>query len=139
MRRNRKLSAKGNGVMNSLSVRIAALILLGVTMTIFNVLEKSTCGALSSEIGRQERELRQLEGDYQRESSRLAGMMVPDKLDDALARNGMAMRLPHPEQQVKMSASGRPLPGQMSLVKMARVQGVQTAQYRARGRARSRR
>ena len=136
MRKNRRLAAKSGGVMNSLSVRLAALILIGVVMTIFNVLEKSTCTRISAEIGRSERELRKLEDDRERESARLAAMMTPAQLDWTLRKNGMAMRLPGPEQQVKMGVNGRPLPGQLSLAKAARERGYETAQYRASARKR---
>lgn len=131
-RKNKKISA--NSAANGTYVAyIAGLVLLGGIVAIMNILANASCKRLQTSIGEKERLLASLEDSAQRESVRFSAMCTPDKLDRILRKHGMAMNPPRQHQIVKMSASGRPYPGQIALDRI-NSRRRSTAQYKGPGR-----
>jgi len=113
-RQNKIVSVKTSSSAKYAGGIFAVVFLLTIGAVIY-VLSLTTNNALSSSIGKKERELRALEEEYCRENARLASLMTPERLSRTLRKRGMAMNVAQPHQIVKMTSSGRPYPGQMAL------------------------
>ena len=116
MRRNVKKPAKMS-VVAANTMRFGVIIVFLFIMVILNLLASSGCNHLMKEKGEMERELVKLEEARTREATRWETMKTPDKIDTALLRHGLAMRLPRSEQNIRMRANGTPYPGQISIAR----------------------
>lgn len=97
------------------SMRFGAIIVFFVVMVILNLLSSSSCNQLLKQKGEMERELVRLEDAREREASRWEEMKTPEGIERALRGNGLAMKLPRPDQTVIMLPNGQPRPGQISI------------------------
>ncbi len=123
MRRNRKVSTRIS-VMAQNTAHAAVILVMTFIMAIVNLLAKSSCSQLLKSIGEKERLLSRLEDERSRESARWEEMKTPEKLEQALARHGLAMRYAKPGQVVRMKADGQPQPGQISVAKALQRQNA---------------
>ena len=53
-------------------------------------------------------------------------MTTPERVEEALLRHGLPMKPPHPVQNVQMRSDGTPYPGQISLARANRRNGLGT-------------
>ena len=67
-----------------------------------------------------EREIASLDNDQRREATSWEQMTTPDRVEQALICHGLAMKLPRPDQTVRMRSDGTPYPGQLALSKVKR-------------------
>ena len=116
MRKNRKIPKKMSVVATN-TMRFGAIIVFLFVMVILNLLASSSCTQLMKAKGEKERELVRLDEARMRESTRWDEMKTPEKVEVALLRHGLAMKLPRPDQNVRMRADGTPYPGQISLAR----------------------
>ena len=138
MRKNRKIPKKMS-VVAANTMRFGAIIVFFFVMVILNLLSSSSCTMLLKEKGAKERELAKLEEARTQEATRWEEMKTTEKIEVALLRHGLSMKLPRPDQCVRMRADGSPYPNQLSL-KRARQTAFgapQPAQYRAQATAAS--
>ena len=143
MRKNRKIPKKMSVVATN-TMRFGAIIVFLFVMVILNLLASSSCTQLMKAKGEKERELRRLDEAHTRESTRWEEMTTPEKVEKALILRGLSMKLPRPDQNVRMRADGTPYPGQLSIARARqRSRTAMTAQAstaattvsaRARGR-----
>ena len=123
MRRNRKVPKKLSVVATN-TMRFGAMLVFGFVMVILNLLASSSCTHLMKEKGEKERELVGLDEALLRESTRWEEMTTPERLETALVKHGLAMKLPRPDQNVRMRPNGTPYPGQLSLSRGKRRVGT---------------
>ena len=116
MRRNVKKPAKMS-VVAANTMRFGVIIVFLFIMVILNLLASSGCNHLMKEKGEMERELVKLEEARTREATRWEEMKTPEKVDAALLRHGLSMKLPRSEQNVRMRVNGTPYPGQISIAR----------------------
>ena len=116
MRKNRKIPKKMSVVATN-TMRFGAIIVFLFVMVILNFLASSSCTQLMKIKGDKERELSRLDEERMRESTRWEEMKTPEKVEIALLRHGLAMRLPRPDQNIRMRSDGTPYPGQPSLAR----------------------
>ena len=133
MRRNVKKPAKMS-VVAANTMRFGVIIIFLFIMVILNLLASSGCNHLMKEKGNLERDLVKLEETRLREATRWEEMKTPEKLETALLRHGLAMRLPRPDQNVRMKSNGTPYPGQMSIARARRRAGLPVAANRPASR-----
>ena len=114
-------------VMATNTMRFGAIILVSVVMVLMNILSSSSCTQLQNRKGELEREIVKLENARIRESSRWEEMKTPDRVERELLRHGMSMKLPRPDQAVRLRADGTPQLGQLSVVRAAVRRGLSTA------------
>ena len=126
MRKNRKIPKKMSVVATN-TMRFGAIIVFLFVMVILNLLASSSCTQLMKAKGEKERELSRLDEARERESTRWDEMKTPEKVEVALLRHGLAMKLPRPEQNVRMRADGTPYPGQLSLARARQRSGAAVA------------
>lgn len=131
MRKNRKVTKKMS-VVAANTMRFGAVIVFFFVMVILNLLSSSSCTMLLKEKGEKERQLRKLEESCTQETARWDEMKAPEKLEAALLRRGLSMKLPRPDQYVRMRADGTPYPNQLSLrrVQQSAFGAVRPASYR---------
>ena len=122
MRRNRKIPKKMSVVATN-TMRFGAIIVFFFVMVILNLLSSSSCTQLLKAKGELEREIVRLDDARMRESTRWEEMKTPEKVEEALLRHGLAMKLPRADQTVRLMANGSPRPGQLSLAK-AKMRGT---------------
>ena len=122
MRKNRKIPKKMSVVATN-TMRFGAIIVFFFVMVILNLLSSSSCTQLLKVKGELEREIMKLDDARMRESTRWEKMKTPEKVEEALLRHGLAMKLPRADQTVRLKADGTPRPGQLSLAK-AKMRGV---------------
>ena len=108
------------------TMRFGAIIVLFFLMVILNILSASSCTQLMKQKGELEREIVRLEDSRMRESTRWEEMKTPEKVEMALLRHGLAMKLPRPDQNVILMTDGTPRPGQISIAKAKARIGVAT-------------
>ncbi|MBO5751297.1 MAG: hypothetical protein J6R80_02705 [Kiritimatiellae bacterium] len=132
LRGNRKIPNKMS-VVAANSARFGGIILTFFIMVIFNLLSSSNCTMLLKEKGEKERELAKAEESRMREATRWEEMKTTERIEAALLRHGLLMRLPHSSQCVRMRPDGTPYPNQLSLAraKQSRFGAQQPASYRA--------
>ena len=127
MRRNVKKPAKMS-VVAANTMRFGVIIVFLFVMVILNLLASSSCNHLMKEKGEMERELVKLDEARTREATRWEEMRTPEKVETALLRHGLAMRLPRPDQNViRMRANGTPYPGQISIARARQRAGLPIA------------
>ena len=114
MRKNRKIPKKMS-VVAANSMRFGAIIVFFFVMVILNLLSSSSCNMLLKEMGAKERELAKLEESRTQEATRWEERKTPEKIETALTRHGLSMKLPRADQCVRMRADGTPYPNQLSL------------------------
>ena len=122
MRRNRKIPKKMSVVATN-TMRFGAIIVFFVVMVILNLLSSSSCTQLLKVKGELEREIVKLDDARMRESTRWEQMKTPERVEEALLRHGLAMKLPRADQTVRLRPDGQPLAGQLSVSK-AKMRGV---------------
>ena len=121
MRRNRKIPKKMSVVATN-TMRFGAIIVFFVVMVILNLLSSSSCTQLLKVKGELEREIVKLDDARMRESTRWEQMKTPERVEEALLKHGLAMKLPRADQTVRLRPDGRPLAGQLSVSK-AKMRG----------------
>lgn len=126
-KRNRKVPKKSSVVATGTSHMGVVLIAIFFAV-IINILASSSCKQILKSIGENERKLARLEDACTREESRWEEMKTPEKIEAALMRHGLAMRPPRPDQIVRMTSTGKPYPGQLSLLR-AKKRETQMASY----------
>lgn len=114
-RRTKRMS-----VVASQAMHLGAVIMMLFAMVIVNLLASSRCKRTMDAIGAKERVLASLENDRVRENARWDALNRPERLDRALLRLGMAMHYPKQDQIIRLRADGKPVPGQLSLARLAR-------------------
>ena len=123
MRRNRKIPKKMSVVATN-TMRFGVIIVFSFVMVILNMLSSSSCTQLLKNKGELERELAKLEDARTREATRWEAMTTPERVEEALFRHGLAMKMPQAIQNVQMRADGTPYPGQPSLARATQRNGV---------------
>ena len=78
---------------------------------------KSVEEVSDQELEAAEKSYKQLSKESERVAARWTEMMAVDRLQEKLTRFGLEMNLPRADQQVRMNASGRPLPGQIAVAR----------------------
>ena len=116
MRRNRKIPKKMSVVATN-TMRFGAIIVFFFVMVILNLLSSSSCTQLLKTKGELEREIVKLDDARMRESTRWEEMKGPEKIEEALLRHGLSMKLPRADQTVRLMADGTPRPGQLSIAR----------------------
>ena len=99
------------------TMRFGAIIVFFFVMVILNLLSSSSCTQLLKVKGELEREIVKLDDARMRESTRWEEMKTPEKVEMALLKHGLAMKLPRADQTVRLRPDGQPLPGQLSVSK----------------------
>ena len=64
-----------------------------------------------------EKTYKQLVKETERVAARWNELMAVDRLQEKLVRFGLEMNIPRADQVVRMNAAGRPLPGQIAVVR----------------------
>lgn len=139
MSRNRKVSKRMSMVAQGATAAgaVVASLLFG---SILYICATSSSTQLQNRIGQKEKQLERLEAERERESARWEEMKTPERLEQALAKHGLAMRYAKPSQIVRLRADGRPAPGQLSVAREAqRSRTAVTASYSPRSSNRVRR
>ena len=124
MGRNRKMPKKMSVVATN-TMRFGAILVVFFVMVILYILSSSSCTQLLKQKGEKEREIAKLDDACMRESTRWEEMTTPEKVEIALRRHGLPMKLPRPDQTVRMT-DGVPEPGQLA-VKKAKMRNVALA------------
>lgn len=122
MRKNRKIPKKMSVVATN-TMRFGAIIVFLFVMVILNLLASSSCTQLMKAKGEKERELVRLDEARMRESTRWDEMKTPEKVEQALLRHGLAMKLPKGDQTVRIRADGTPWPRQLSMARAKQRSG----------------
>lgn len=113
------------------TMRFGAIIVFFFVMVILNLLSNSSRVQLMKEKCLKEKELAKLEESRQRESTRWEEMKTPEKIEMALLKHGLSMKLPRPDQTVRMRQDGTPHPGQLAMKRAAQTESLsRTAQYK---------
>ena len=102
------------------SYTVVGIIVLSVTFLLVYWHLNTKCGALGDDLRQKELELRSLQDEYLREEARWNANKTPEKLEAALLAHGLVMEHPKADQLVRMDASGKPLPNQLSIAKFLR-------------------
>jgi len=116
MRRNRKRQVR----VKFLPVPAAGVIVLAASVALSYWFMDSKSAQLGQEIRKYEQKYAALEGERVREESRWNEKKTPEKLERAMLQHGIMMTYPTPEQVVRMDMNGRPMPGQLALVRFQR-------------------
>ena len=114
-RRNRKVNRHAHVTANTAGV--VALILTACAMALVYGVLGMRCTSISQELQEAEKTYRQLVKEGERVAARWNELMAVDRLKENLARNGLEMDMPRADQIVRMNAAGRPLPGQIAVVR----------------------
>ena len=124
MRRNRKIPKKMS-IVATTTMRFGAVLVFFFVMVLFNLLSSTSCTQLMKTKGELERELARLEDSRMREATRWEEMKTPERVEAALLRHGLAMKIPRPDQNVQMKSDGTPYPGQLSLARARQRLGLE--------------
>ena len=116
MRRNRKRQMR----VKFLPVPAASVIVLAASVALSYWFMDSKSAQLGQEIRKYEQKYASLESERVREEARWNEKKTPDKLERAMLQHGLLMNYPTPEQVVRMGDNGRPVPGQLALVRFQR-------------------
>ncbi len=139
MKRNKKVSRKMSVVTTRFTHTIIVL-LMAFAMVILNLMASSKCRQLERNCGKKEEVLKKLDDDLQRETAHWEMMKTSEGLEAALRKHGLAMHYPNASQIIRMRANGTPMPGQLSLAKVAqRNKDLRTASYTPSRRTKRRR
>jgi hypothetical protein len=113
MKRNRKRQVRAK----EMSPSLFFLGIMGVTMMLSYYIVDSKYTQLGKEVQKSEQELANLMDECIRENAKWTAMTTPEGLDDAMARLGVKMRLPTPEQIVWVTDSGQVVEEKIALAK----------------------
>ena len=113
MKRNRKRQVRPKEMFPSLV--FLGIVGVGMMLVYNNVDSKYT--QLGKEVQKYEQELASLMDECIREDAKWKAMTTPEGLDEAVARLGVKMRLPSPEQIVWVTDSGQVVEGKIALAK----------------------
>ncbi len=102
-------------VMTGKSLHVAGIIAALVVMVVVNLVAEARCSQTVKSIREKEKQLARLEQDRRREAWAWDRMTTPENLERALVSHGLNMRIPKPEQVIRMDASGTPRYGQQSV------------------------
>ena len=96
--------------------------IIGLVVTIFIMLMTywsldSRCSTISRDILAAEKRYAALEAECVQEMAHWDSMKTPERLSEKLLRFGLEMKYPHPDQVIRMSADGQPVPRQRSVVR----------------------
>jgi len=116
MRRNRKRQAR----VKFLPIPAAGIIVLTASVALSYLFMDSKSAQLGQEIRKYEQKFSSLENERVREEARWNEKKTPEKLERAMLQHGILMTYPTPDQVVRMDGNGRPIPGQLSLVRFQR-------------------
>ena len=114
-RRNRKVNKHSHVTANT-----AGVVLLIVTACIVALVYGALgmrCTSISQELQEAEKTYKQLVKETERVAARWNELMAVDRLQEKLVRFGLEMNIPRADQVVRMNAAGRPLPGQIAVVR----------------------
>ena len=114
-RRNRKVNKHSRFTVNTAGV--VALLVTGFAMVMVYCVLGMRCTSIAQELEAAEKSYKQLSKECERVSARWTEMMAVDRLQEKLTRFGLEMNLPRADQQVRMNAAGRPLPGQIAVAR----------------------
>lgn len=118
MRRNRKRRVNTKVLPPS----VAGIAVMIVSLVLVYWFMDAKCAQLGQEIRKHEQGLASLEDERVREEARWNEKKTPEKLGQAMLQNGIDMNYPTADQVVRMDVSGRPVPGQLSVVRFLRNQ-----------------
>ena len=121
MKRNRR--KKRYSMFTMSTAGFSMLILTFVIALMAYCLLDSRCVAIAQDIGTAERTLAQLDSELERETMRWNEMTTPERLEAALAKHGLDMHLPQPDQVINVKANGKISPRQMSVVRAKKRNG----------------
>ena len=124
-------------VMAANTMRFGAIILISAVMVLLNILSSSSCTQLQKRKGGLEREIARLDDERIRESSLWEKMTTPENVERTLLKHGLAMKVPRPDQTVRLRADGTPRLGQLSVARAEARRGVTTASVRAKPSSRT--
>ena len=115
-RRNRKLNRRfSRFTVNTAGV--VALLVTGFAMVMCYCALGMKCTSIAQELQEAEKSYKQLSKESERVAARWNELMAVDRLQEKLTRFGLEMNIPRADQMVRMGASGRPLPGQIAVVR----------------------
>ncbi len=121
MRRNRKRQQMR---VKFLPVPAAGVIVLAVSVALSYWFMDSKSAQLGQEIRKCEQKYTALENERVREEARWNEKKTPEKLERAMLQHGLLMTYPTADQVVRMDMNGRPIPGQLSLVRFQRMRNA---------------
>lgn len=139
-KKNRRIPKKMS-VLATNTMRFGGIIVFFFAMVLLNLLSSSRCAMLLKEKGAKERELERLEEARMRAATHWEEMKTTERIEAALLRHGLSMRLPHPDQCVRMRPDGTPYPNQASIrrARQSAFGAAQPASYRSQRSRSSRR
>lgn len=114
-RRNRKVNKHSRFTVNTAG--IVALLVTGFAMVMCYCVLGMRCTSIAQELQQVEKEYKQLTKESERVAARWTELMAVEQLNDKLTRFGLEMNIPRADQMVRLNASGRPLPGQIAVVR----------------------
>lgn len=120
MRRNHKRQIR----VKILPLPAAGIIVLAATVALCCWFMDSKSAQLGQEIRKYEQKYASLESERVREEARWNAKKTPEKLERAMLQHGILMDYPKADQIVRMDVVGRPIPGQLALVKFQRNKNV---------------
>ncbi|MBQ9430543.1 MAG: hypothetical protein IJU44_03225 [Kiritimatiellae bacterium] len=123
--RNRK---KDNRIFAAVVIIAVLFLAPFVTLKLLYNLYSSKCYNIGQRNNYLEKEYESLRKECNSEYNRWISCKTSEKLNEALIANGLVMKPPRPDQRVVMGASGKPLPGQISIAKFRRNSGA-TGEY----------
>lgn len=116
MRRNKRV--KKNSRFATSSMGVASLIVSAFIMLMIFFATNSRCSTITREIGLREKTLQRLDAELTREKTRWDEMKVPERLNIALTRFGLEMKVQKEDQIIRMGRNGVPAPGQLALARL---------------------
>ena len=116
MRRNRKI--KKDSIFRTWSMSFAGLMVTLFVMLMVYWTMDSNCTSIHRKIGELEKQYEKYEKEYDREEARWSSMVTRDRLDEKLSRFGIQMGYARPDQVVKMTSDGTPVPKQLSVARL---------------------
>ena len=114
-RRNRKVNKHSRFTVNTAGV--VALLVTGFAMAMCYGVLGMRCTSVAQELQEAEKTYKQLVKETERVAARWNELMAVDRLQEKLVRFGLEMNIPRADQVVRMNAAGRPLPGQIAVVR----------------------
>lgn len=118
MRKRNRRRTKHMSVWAGHSMGVGVILVSLVVVIVLNVLADSSCSRCSSSIGAKERELKRVEEELERETSKWDAMVTIENLQRKMEQHGIKMDYPSAEQYVRMGSDGKPLPRQLSVLAM---------------------
>ena len=114
-RRNKKVNKHTRFTVNTAGV-------VAVLMTVFLVVMfycalGMRCTSIARDLQQAEKEYKQLTKEGERVAARWTELMAVDRLQERLVRFGLEMNFWSQDQVVRLNATGRPLPGQIAVVR----------------------